>query len=199
MNGWPFLLAAQESLHHTFEFGRIRSNNDWILPVFTCVVILVVVHAVYRRDAHKLSRPLSFLLTFLRNVVVFSLLLFYLQPQWRYEREVVRNSQVLVLVDTSSSMALSDTASGNPSDIGTRLDRARSALTQTGFLPSLCRIHDTSIQAFDLEVTNIGPTAKGRSTRERRSITLVGVTTASHRARNEIGADPRRSDAPSGR
>lgn len=160
MNGWHFLLAADESLRRTFEFGRIRSNNDWILPVFACVVVLLVVHAVYRRDAHKLSRPLSFLLVFLRSVVFFALLVFYLQPQWRYEREVVRNSQALLLVDTSSSMALNDTATSDPSDVATRLDRARKALAETDFLASLRRIHDTSIESFDVDVADIAQLPK---------------------------------------
>lgn len=157
MNHWPFLLAADDTLRHTFEFGRIRSNNDWILPVLACVVILVIVRGVYRRDSHKLARPLGFLLTFLRSAVFFALLLFYLQPQWRCEREVVQNSQTLLLVDTSSSMALTDQAIG---DQETRLAHVRTTLGETDVLSSLRRTHDTSIQGFDVEVEDIAQLPK---------------------------------------
>jgi hypothetical protein len=152
MNHWPFLLAADDALRRTFEFGRIRSNNDWILPALACVVILVIVRGVYRRDSHKLPWQLGFLLTLMRSVAFFALLVFYLQPQWRCEREVVQNSQTLLLVDTSSSMALTDLAT---SDQGTRLDHVRNTLAETDFLSSLRRTHDTSIQGFDVEVTEV--------------------------------------------
>ena len=155
MNHWALLLAADGALRRTFEFGRIRTNSDWILPILACVAILLIVRTVYRRDAHKLPRWLGFLLTLLRSVVFFTLLVFYLQPQWRCEREVVRNSQALLLVDTSSSMALRDAATGDPTDLGTRLDRVRTALATSGFVSNLRRTHDTSIQSFDAELDEI--------------------------------------------
>ncbi len=155
MNNWAFLLLADGAMRRTFEFGRIRSNGDWILPILVCVAILVLVRGVYRRDAHKLPLLLGLLLTALRSLVFFTLLLFYLQPQWRCEREVVGNSQALLLVDTSSSMALSDAMLGNPADGGTRLDRVTTALAATDFVPNLRRTHDTSIQGFDMDVTEI--------------------------------------------
>jgi len=154
MNHW-LLIAADDGLRRTFEFGRIRSNDDWVLPVLACVVVLVVVRGIYKRDSEKLSRRLSFLLTLLRSCVFFAMLIFYLQPQWRCEREVIRNSQALLLVDTSSSMALSDPTSDDPSGVSGRLDRVKSALAGTDFLRSLQQAHDTTVQGFDVEPTEI--------------------------------------------
>ena len=160
MSHWFLLLAADDTLRRTFEFGRIRSNNDWILPVLACVAILLVVRGVYQRDSQKLSPPLRFLLTLLRSIVFFTLLVFYLQPQWRCEREVVRNSQAILLVDTSSSMALNDVATSDPTEIGNRLDRVKTVLVETDFVSNLRRTHDTSIQGFDVEVAEIAQLPK---------------------------------------
>ncbi len=143
------LPIAEGTLRRTFEFGRIRTNSDWILPILACVAILVVVRVVYRRDAHRLPPALDFLLTSLRSVVFFALLVFYLQPQWRCEREVVRDSQCLLLVDTSSSMAIDDAVTDNSSKVVSRLQRVRDTLATGEFLPALRQTHDTWIQAFD--------------------------------------------------
>ena len=155
MNHWSMLLAAEAGLRRTFEFGRIRSNSDWILPVVTCLIILVIVRLIYGRDSRKLSRPLSFLLTLLRSCVFFLLLLFFLQPQWRCEREVVRNSVALLLVDTSSSMALSDPGGEDANGVASRLDRVGTALSETDFLSNLRRTHDTTILSFDVGLAEI--------------------------------------------
>ena len=44
-------LWAAETIHTTFEWGRIQSNADWILPVVVCVAILlfVALHVSPRR------------------------------------------------------------------------------------------------------------------------------------------------------
>jgi hypothetical protein len=155
MNSWVLLPIADGALRRTFEFGRIRSNSDWILPILACVAILLVVRIIYRRDAYKLPRTLGFLLTVLRSVVFFALLMFFLQPQWRCEREVVRNSQCLLLVDTSSSMALDDPPTGESGELGTRLERVRAALAAGELVPNLRHTHDTLIQTFDVETAEI--------------------------------------------
>ena len=152
MNHFLLPLLAEAPLRRTFEFGRIRTNSDWILPIVACVAILLVVRVIYKRDAHKLPRLLGLLLTFLRSVVFFALLVFYLQPQWRCEREVVRNSQCLLLVDTSSSMALTDASPGGEKS---RLDRVKTALTTGQFLPTLRRTHDTLVERFDAETAEV--------------------------------------------
>ncbi len=152
MNHFLLPLLAETPLRRTFEFGRIRTNSDWILPIVACVAVLLVVRVIYKRDAHKLPRLLGFLLTFLRSVVFFALLVFYLQPQWRCEREVVRNSQCLLLVDTSSSMALTDASPGGEKS---RLERVKTALTAGEFLPALRRTHDTLVERFDAETAEV--------------------------------------------
>ncbi|MGW8256449.1 MAG: hypothetical protein ACWGMZ_03085, partial [Thermoguttaceae bacterium] len=101
-------LLAQAVLRTKFDWGRIHSNADWIIPVVACLLIMLFVRLMYRRDARELSQPIGWFLSALRIAVLLALLVIYLQPQWRLERESVRNSQVALLVDTSLSMGLSD-------------------------------------------------------------------------------------------
>lgn len=161
MSVWGPLLLADGAIRRTFEFGRIRDNSDWILPILACVAVLLVVRGIYRRDAHRLPPLLGLLLTALRSFVFLALLIFYLQPQWRCEREVVRNSQALLLVDTSSSMAINDAATGGSAETAVRLDRVKAALAAGDLLANLCRVHDTSVQRFDVELSEIANLPKG--------------------------------------
>ena len=94
-------LSNQEMVRTTFEWGRIQSNSDWILPILVTVALLLFVRWMYRRDAVELGRPLRWLLSGLRMAVILVLLVLYLQPQWRTEREEVQNSRAVLLVDTS--------------------------------------------------------------------------------------------------
>ncbi len=49
---------------------------------------------------------LGWILTALRTAAFLGLLIMFLQPHWRLEREMVRNSKAVLLVDTSLSMGL---------------------------------------------------------------------------------------------
>ena len=108
MTDGSLLPLAEGAARTTFEWGRIQSNADWILPIAGCIAILLFVRYLYRRDSVELRPVLGWLLTALRSAVFFGLLILFLQPHWRSEREVVRNSRVLLLVDTSLSMGLTD-------------------------------------------------------------------------------------------
>ena len=49
-------LWAADAIRTTFEWGRIQSNADWILPIGVCIAILLFVRYMYRRDSVEL-RP----------------------------------------------------------------------------------------------------------------------------------------------
>jgi hypothetical protein len=152
----PLPPAVEAVSRTTFEFGRIQSNSDWILPIGACISILLLVRFVYRLDTRALGSFWGWVLTALRSIVFLGLLLLYLQPQWRAEREVVHNSRALVLIDTSSSMGLTDAESGN-GNAGqpTRADRVARALADGDFLPMLRGTHDLVVLGFDQEVNRV--------------------------------------------
>lgn len=147
---FPLLIA--ESIHTTFEWGRIQSNSDWILPVVACVAILLFVVTMYRRDAVELKWYWGVLLAVVRMTVFVGLLVFYLQPHWRTEREEVRSSRVLMLVDTSLSMGTSDVAGSASSGNISRSRELADALKETDFLSRLRRTHDVAVFPFSEEL-----------------------------------------------
>ena len=140
--------ASQGVLRKTFEWGRIESNTDWILPVVVCVALMVFVWQMYRRDAAELHPVLGVFLTVLRTITIFGLLILYLDPKWRPEREITRNSQVLMAIDTSPSMKETDV--DEPIDgATTRLRQVAAALAKTDLLAKLRRTHDVDVYRFN--------------------------------------------------
>jgi hypothetical protein len=155
-------LWAAESIHTTFEWGRIQSNADWILPVIVCVAILFFVGYMYRRDAVELKPVWRWLLSVLRVAAFFGLLVLYLQPHWRTEREEVRNSRVLVLADTSLSMGTVDSPGPASSGNVSRSQQLAKALKETDFLAQLRKTHDVVVFPFseDLQRDHMATLAK---------------------------------------
>ena len=157
----PLPPAVEAVTRTTFEFGRIQSNSDWILPIGVCISILLLVRFVYLLDTRALGSFWGWLLTALRSIVFFGLLLLYLQPQWRSEREVVHNSRALVLVDTSSSMSLTDADAEEDHAPGpTRAERVATALADGDFLPVLRGTHDLVVLGFDQQVNRVATLEK---------------------------------------
>lgn len=161
-NGLP-VLAEEGFVRTTFEWGRIQSNADWVLPIAVCVTLMLFVRAMYRRDAVELHPLVGWLLTILRTAAFLALLVLYLEPQWRTEREVVRNSRALLLVDTSLSMGLTDadSASGGPAlptggSPSSRADQVASALEHSDFVQQLRKTHDVVMLRFDEELSRLG-------------------------------------------
>ncbi len=142
-------LLAESVTRTTFEWARIQSNSDWIRPILILIVILLFVRYMYRRDAEELRPWWRWLLTALRTAVFLGLLVLYLQPHWRSEREEVRNSRALLLFDTSLSMGLSD---ADPSAGGGTRNRSRDvadALEKSDFIERLRKTHDVAVFQFD--------------------------------------------------
>jgi len=135
-------------IHTAFQWGRIQSNADWILPVAACVAIFWLVGYLYRRDAVELRRWVGRLLCGLRMAAFFGLLVLFLQPQWRSQREVARNSRVLVAVDVSLSMGTID----DPSLGKNRSEQIVAALQDSDLLDRLRQVHDVVVVPFAEEL-----------------------------------------------
>ncbi len=102
-------LLAEAAVRTTFQFGRIRAPEDWLLPIAATALVLAYVWWMYRRDARDLRLPIAAILVVLRTLAFLALLVVWLRPQWRKEEDVVTPSRVIALVDTSLSMAESAT------------------------------------------------------------------------------------------
>jgi hypothetical protein len=147
-----FAQETQEVVRRSFEWGRIQSNADWILPIGVLTAILIYIAAMYRRDAAELHPAMGWLLTVLRTGVFVGLLIFYLQPQWRIESEKTVNSRAVVAIDTSLSMGLTDSDTSVSTGTTSRIEQVASALTQSDFIHRLRQTHDVLIARFDGEL-----------------------------------------------
>jgi hypothetical protein len=130
------------------ELARIQSNADWIAPIVVLVLILVIIRGMYRRDSAELPRWLGWLLTVLRAAAFGGLLLLYLQPQWRCERQIIHPSRVALLVDTSMSMNRVDAENQANKNVS-RLQQVASGLDGSDFLFRLRKTHDVAVYQFN--------------------------------------------------
>ncbi len=136
-----------------FEWGRIRYDADWLAPIAIFIAVVAYVIYMYRRDAVELGRLASLWLVSLRVLAFLGLLIVYLQPQWRNERDVVQNSRVAVLVDTSLSMG-SDDSDASPSE-PSRGQQIGELLAEGVWLNELRKTHDVVVGRFDRDLERI--------------------------------------------
>ena len=159
----PLSLAAVVSRVH-FEWGRVPADPALVVPFWAGVAVLflvlaLIVWSIYRRDWLELPRAWGILLALVRTLVFVGLIVLFLQPQWRTEQEEVRNSRVVVLADTSSSMGLVDadaSASRGASTGGkSRVQAVAAALGKTDFLSQLRKTHEVVVLHFDRQTNRI--------------------------------------------
>lgn len=141
----------------TFQWGRIHTTEDWLLPGAVAALVLAYVWRMYRRDSVELRRWVANLLLLLRTAVWIGLFLVWLQPQWRIQEDVVTPSRVVVLVDTSLSMAESasdgtteSTAAGDEKvRRGSRAADALRYLSSPQLLNEIRKTHEVHVAGFD--------------------------------------------------
>lgn len=151
-------LTAQSAagvVRNSFEWGRIQTAADWLFPGLGLAALLALSWWIYRRDAARLSRPAAWGLLALRAATLAGLTAVYLEPQWRVERELVRNSQVVLLVDGSLSMGLRDAHDTADGGSTTRAEQVAAVLTESELLADLRRRHDVVVARFDETVQTV--------------------------------------------
>ena len=143
-------MLAAATVRTSFEFGRdLSSPWDWMLPAGILLLLAWFVVGMYLLDCIELGSRRAVVLIALRMLALVGLLAVYLQPQWRATRDVVDNSRVLLLVDTSQSMSEQDITL--PTGIGPegRLQRVVRELTDGKLLSDLRKVHDVVVYRFD--------------------------------------------------
>lgn len=135
----------------TFEFGRIEQPIDWVLPVLALLAILTFAWFVYLKDCAELHWSLAMLLAGLRTAAFVGLFWVLLDPRYRVERVVQQDSRVLVLMDTSLSMGLSEDQTGSASPGPTRTEQVQAMLKEAKLIEKLRRAHEVIVIRFDQE------------------------------------------------
>ena len=147
-------LLADTTTRTTVALGRISSNADWLLPgaIFAALAMFIVV--LYLFDCRRLSATAAVVLISLRLAAALGLLLLYAEPQWRSERQITKNSRVLLLADTSRSMGRSDAAGASGTGT-TRSDLLIAELAGGKLLDELRKTHDIVVARFDRDTSQI--------------------------------------------
>jgi hypothetical protein len=153
-----------------YEVSRLRDFDNERLFVAGVVIvgaaIIGLVSYLYRRDTVELPKGIGILLAVLRCVALAGLLVFFLGIERRTTHEVVHESQVAVLVDSSLSMGLADGESPNGAS---RLEHVVKTLTESPLIADLRKSHEVNIVRFDEELQpvvslpKLAPTPKDES------------------------------------
>lgn len=154
------LVAAETVTGTRFELGRAQTLGELLIACAVCLVLLVFVAYMYTRDARELNPALGVFLAVLRGIAFVGLLVLYLDPSWRTEREVSRPSRALLLVDASMSMGREDVSSPKTSVPVSRSQQVAEALESTDFLQKLRKTHDVVVWRFGQDLKRVVPLDK---------------------------------------
>ncbi len=155
--------GAHAASRVTYEWARFAAYTErWqFLALGAAVVaILALVIYLYRRDSVELRRGTGVLLAGLRIVALLGLLAYYGKLEKRTERQVTRNSRVLMAIDTSLSMGLRDSEATSSPGAPTRLEQVTAALKDRGLIEELRKTHDVLLSRFDVTTSSVASLAK---------------------------------------
>ncbi len=131
----------------------IRFSGDlplWLVLVLAAVAVVAVL-LLYQRETRSLRSPYNYLLPGLRAAAVAMVVLILAGPVWHRRQVVGTLGRVVFAADTSRSMSLTDTQSGDADE--DRLHRASRWLlgdeTRAGWLEEIRKTHAVDVIGFD--------------------------------------------------
>jgi len=184
---------------------RFRGDVDLIWIVCAAVLLGVMVFLMYRKAAPDLSPVKKYTLATLRTVFLFLILLLLMRPIWAFVIESTVRRELVVLVDSSTSMkiedprsdtddlkrvalakGLIDPAKGLNQTVNqtpglekiSRLDLVKTVLKsdKLDLMPRLAKDHNVDTFAFDVGLTAI-PAASFRQSTEGQAATTAAAAT----------------------
>jgi hypothetical protein len=145
------LLLAADETRTFFESVPLIPINSGLHFAIAAVIVLVILSFIvwmYVRDGVELPRGLTVTLGWLRILAFAGLVLFFMNPEKRSEKRVVKNSRLPILVDTSLSMGIRDRQGSQP-ETPSRMEQVRNLLAQPGLIEPLRQQHDVIVYRFD--------------------------------------------------
>lgn len=143
------LIAAASGTYH--QLARLQSMTQWwqwLLLVVLVIAVAAYVVVMYRKDAVELRPGIAAALLVLRLTAFLGILFFFFDLERRTERRVVKDSRLLLLVDTSQSMGLPNqprAGAAGPS----RMDEVVRELSQGDLLQQFRKLHEVVVYHFD--------------------------------------------------
>ncbi|MEW4526986.1 hypothetical protein [Maioricimonas sp. JC845] len=146
--------AIAPSTLKSLEFDLPDSAGDWALLAGIGIAIVTAIW-LYIRDTRMLPRGWTIFLTMLRVAVLASLIVIALNPQERTQRQAYRPSQVVLLVDTSTSMQqpARDPRSRDTAEPLSRIDAVREVLADSELIEQLREQHTIDVYTFDSDLS----------------------------------------------
>lgn len=148
--------TARKLIH--WELSRLAQFDDprtfWAVLGALGLVTLFYVVWLYRRESVSLSRTAAIVFPLLRLVAWLGAALYFLGLEKRIDQEVVRDSQVAVLVDTSQSMSVKDVQLDSDSS-QSRSAAIAAALQESSLLNQLRKNNDVEVLTFDRQMRRI--------------------------------------------
>lgn len=142
----------------SYEFRRLAQFEDprflWGLLIVLGLLVVGYVVWLYRRDSVTLSPALRFVLPCLRIAAWIGAALFFLGLERRVDQQVVTDSRVVLLVDTSQSMSVADenAASRQPQSRG---EWVAQTLRDSPLVGALRQRHKVSLATFDRQLQRV--------------------------------------------
>jgi len=127
-------------------------------------LVAVYVIWIYRRERGPLSRPLRLLLPGLRLLAIAGAVMFFLGLEKRIDKQIVTDSVVTILVDTSQSMSVEDETIGEEGDLVSRSEAVLQLLTNSLLIKTLRQQHDVSLAVFGEKVRHLTRWRRQRTT-----------------------------------
>ncbi|MEM7455506.1 MAG: VWA domain-containing protein [Planctomycetota bacterium] len=148
--------ASQRTFIEIQPVLRLIAPWQWLLFGLIATAFILFVLWMNRRDTVHRAGGLRFLLTTLRLSALAGIVLFVLNPVLKSESRIEKSSRIVVLIDTSLSMGLSDftpdaqslIASDSESREARRIDEVIAGLSNEGSLTGLNASHAIDVYNF---------------------------------------------------
>ncbi|MCA9121668.1 MAG: hypothetical protein H6822_36260 [Planctomycetaceae bacterium] len=186
------LAMSESSVYH--QFSRLQSMTEWwqwLLLLVGVVVVVAYIATTYYFDSAELPKPLRWTLFVLRTLAFAGILFYFLDLEKRSERQIIKNSRALVLIDTSLSMGIQD-GTGSTGQRNRRIDTVVDEMQRGELVAGLRNAHDVVVYRFDqgaapTEVaslpktglageTTLGETITDRADSDLRGARLTAIT-----------------------
>lgn len=152
---YPLAQTAETALTKTsYQLDWPENAGDWSLfAAFGAAAVYVV--WMYVRDTRTMSVGWTVWLTCLRLAFLAGLAIVALNPQERTQKDAYRQSQTVLLVDTSTSMQQPerDPRLSGSAPVRTRADAVRALLADSPLIDALRKTHQVDLYTFDGELS----------------------------------------------
>ncbi|MBP87438.1 MAG: hypothetical protein CMJ64_12060 [Planctomycetaceae bacterium] len=145
-----FLANADTTTYH--QFARLQVMTEWwqwLLLLVISSVVLAYIAIMYHRDSVELPGPLRWTLFVLRVLAFAGILIYFLDLEKRSQRQLVKDSRALVLIDTSLSMGIQDEDDGASDRKRRRIDTVLQEMRRGELVEELREKHEVVVYRFD--------------------------------------------------